>query len=283
VTGVDDARIGGAQSGQVSIESFTYAPVAGKAMPTVMVSGRRPAARDEIVLAPVTAKQLQATTGSVIKVTGGTGPVTERVSGLGFVPAGPHNDYSTGAWLTSAGYNRLFAGAHYSFKFHAAVVSIRPGADVATVARHLNREAARAGDPGMTWTPPDPIGAVQEIQDLKVLPLALSAFLAVLAVAAIGYAVGSAVVRRRHDLAVLQALGLTRRQTRLAVGTQATVLALAGLLFGIPLGLALGWYIWRDVAGFTPLAYQPPLAVWALIFIAPAALLIANLLAVWPQ
>ncbi|HEX4256992.1 MAG TPA: hypothetical protein VH089_18010, partial [Streptosporangiaceae bacterium] len=54
-------------------------------------------------------------------------------------------------------------------------------------------------------------------------------------------------------------------------------------LFGIPLGLALGRFIWRDVAGLTPLAYHPPLAVWALLLIAPAALLTVNILAVWPQ
>jgi hypothetical protein len=41
VTGVDDARIPGAQSGQVSIKSFTYAvPVAGERLPTVL-TGRR--------------------------------------------------------------------------------------------------------------------------------------------------------------------------------------------------------------------------------------------------
>jgi hypothetical protein len=36
------------------------------------------------------------------------------------------------------------------------------------------------------------------------------------------------------------------------------------------------------VANFVPLAYQPPLAPWALILIAPATLLAANVLAVWP-
>ena len=82
---------------------------------------------------------------------------------------------------------------------------------------------------------------------------------------------------------MLRALGMTRGQTRLAVTSQGTVLALAGLAFGIPLGLILGRVIWRVVAGFTPLAYHPPLAVWALLLIGPAALLIVNLLAAWPQ
>jgi FtsX-like permease family protein len=283
VTGVDDARIAGAQSGQYSVESFTYAPVGGKATPVVMTDGRMPTARDEIVLAPVSARELHARTGSVIRLAGGGAPVTERVSGIGFVPVGPHNDYSDGGWLTPAGYDRLFAGAHYAFKYHVATVSVRPGANLTAVAHRLNAAAAKAGAPNMQFGPVDPVEELTVIRDLEVLPLALAVFLAVLAVAAIGYAVAAAVSRRRRDLAVLQALGMTRGQTRLAVATQATVLAVAGLLFGIPLGLALGRFIWRDVAGLTPLAYHPPLAVWALLLIAPAALLTVNILAVWPQ
>ena len=46
VTGVDDARIAGAQSGQFSIESYTYAPVAGKRPSVVLTAGRLPTARE---------------------------------------------------------------------------------------------------------------------------------------------------------------------------------------------------------------------------------------------
>jgi ABC-type antimicrobial peptide transport system permease subunit len=121
------------------------------------------------------------------------------------------------------------------------------------------------------------------IKDLELLPLALSAFLALLAVGAVEHALAIAVSRRRHELAVMQALGMTRRQTRMVVATQASVLAVIGLVFGVPLGFALGRSIWRVVAGFTPLAYHPPLAVWALLLIGPVALLVANMLAAWPE
>jgi ABC-type lipoprotein release transport system permease subunit len=91
-----------------------------------------------------------------------------------------------------------------------------------------------------------------------------------------------AVRRRRRELAVLRTLGLTGRQTRLVVLTQASVLAVIGLALGIPLGLAIGRALWRIVADFTPLAYHSPLAVWPLVLIAPVTLLAANLLAAWP-
>ena len=284
VTGVDDARIAGAQSGQVSIESFTYDPVAGKRLAVVLTDGRMPATPNEIVLAAATARRLRAVTGATVRLTGGTRPLAVRVTGIGFVPVGPHNGYAEGAWLTPAGYDRIFSGAHYSFKFHAAAVTLRPGANVQAVARRLNAAAAAIkGGRGFTFDPPAALPEVQQVKDLQVLPLALSAFLALLAIGALGHALSIAVHRRRHELAVLRALGMTRLQTRMVVATQASVLAVVGLVFGVPLGLALGRGMWRLVADSTPLAYHPPLAGWALVLIGPVALLAANALAAWPE
>ena len=81
---------------------------------------------------------------------------------------------------------------------------------------------------------------------------------------------------------MLRALGLTRRQSRLVVVTQASLLAAIGIVFGIPLGLALGRVLWHAAADMTPFAYEPPIALVALLLIAPVALLAANLLAAWP-
>ena len=284
VTGVDDALVGAAQSGQVSVESFTYTPVAGKKVPTVLTSGRMPASADEIVLGPITAKLMHVSVGSTIRLTGGPVPRAMTVTGIGFVPTGPHNDYDDGAWLTSAGFHRIFDGAKIAFKFHVAVMSLRPGADPAVVVKRLT--ATAAGIKGgqvipFEVTPPPPV--MGSIRDIAVLPLALSAFLALLAIAAVGHALSIAVRRRRHELAVLRALGLTRGQSRLIIVTQATLLAIIGLLFGIPLGIVLGRVLWRAAAGMTPLAYHVPAALWALVLIIPAALVVANLLATWPS
>src|SRR5262249_56263862 len=91
---------------------------------------------------------------------------------------------------------RLFRGAHYAFKFHLAAVSLRPGADVAAVAHRLD-----AIGEGITFFPPAPMPEVQTIRDVAALPLALSAFLALLAVGAVGHALSIAVRRRRPELA----------------------------------------------------------------------------------
>jgi len=282
VTGFLDLRIASAQSGRVSIETYTYAPLDDKRVPMVLTAGRMPAGPGEIALAPTTARELHAGVGSAIRLDGGPATRTMTVSGIAFVPAGSHNGYDQGAWLTPGGYDRLFAGAYYAFKFHGAVASLRPGADVTAVARRLDATVGAATHAqGVTFTPPESL-PVQQLEDVSVLPLALGGFLALLAAGAVGQALTMAVRRRRRELAVLRTLGLTGRQTRLVVVTQASVLAVIGLALGIPLGLAIGRALWRVVANFTPLAYYPPLAVWALVLIAPVTLLAANLLAVWP-
>jgi ABC-type lipoprotein release transport system permease subunit len=75
---------------------------------------------------------------------------------------------------------------------------------------------------------------------------------------------------------------MTRWQCRGVVVTQASVLAVVGLAFGVPVGIALARVLWRHVATTTPLDYHPPLAVWALALVVPLALVLANLLAAWP-
>jgi FtsX-like permease family protein len=280
VVAVNDARVAVADSGNTSIATYTYNPVA-KPLTPVLTGGRMPAAQGEIVLAPLTAKAMGAGIGSRVRLTGGR-PAPFTVTGIGFVPSGPHNDYSDGGWITPAGFDGLYKGAKFPYKFRNAEVALRPGADTGKVIKRLNAAAAAKDAGGVTFAPPSPIQAVQEIRDVRILPVILAAFLALLAVGAVGHALATAVRRRRHEVAVLRALGMTRSQSRLVVVTQATLLATIGLAFGVPLGIALGRILWRTVADFTPLAYVPPVALWALVLAGPAALLVANLLAAWP-
>lgn len=75
---------------------------------------------------------------------------------------------------------------------------------------------------------------------------------------------------------------MTRRQGRGVVITQASLLAGFGLLFGVPLGIALGRVIWRLIADNTPMAYVAPGTALAALLVVAAALLLANLLAALP-
>ncbi|MBO3748767.1 FtsX-like permease family protein [Streptosporangiaceae bacterium NEAU-GS5] len=280
VVSLNDARQAVGESGDTSVTFYTYQPVKGR-HEAVLLDGRMAAGPGEVVLAPISAEQMGVSVGDSVRFTGREGRTGDfTVSGIGFLPTGPHNDYSDGGWITSADYDALFGDF---FKFHTAQITLRPGSDTTAVMRQLQQATA-----SLTGGDPLPLSRVTippmagELVGVRVLPIVLGGFLVLLAVGAVGHALATAVRRRRHEVAVLRALGLTRLQARWTVITQATVLALAGLLAGVPLGLALGRTLWRLEADRTPLYYQPPWALWVILLIGPAAILIANALAAWP-
>jgi FtsX-like permease family len=278
VLGVNDGLVAVAESRNTSVAMYTHDPV-GAPVPTVLSTGRLPSTADKVALAATSARLIGAEVGSTVEFTGSTGLRRVTVTGIGFIPSGPHNDYDEGGWLTPAGFGAMFTG----FKFHTAQIALRPGVDPAAVSSRLSQAAGAAiGIKSVPLTQPEPLPVVAQLRDVQVLPVLLGGFLALLAVGAVGHALATAVRRRWHEVAVLRALGMTRWQSRGIVVTHASVLAGIGLAFGIPLGLALGRTTWRVVADSTPLLYVPPVALAALVLIAPLALLIANLLAAPP-
>jgi ABC-type antimicrobial peptide transport system permease subunit len=161
---------------------------------------------------------------------------------------------------------------------------VSDGVDPSTAAATLVGKVLKAipDAQGYALDPGQQPAEVAQLRQVRVLPLVLGSFLGVLALGAIGHALATAVRRRSQDLAVLRALGMTPRQSLGVIATQATVLAAVGLVFGVPLGVALGRSVWRVIADTTPLQYTPPPATWPLALIGPATVLAAVLLAAWP-
>ncbi|MEO8265432.1 MAG: FtsX-like permease family protein [Ilumatobacteraceae bacterium] len=110
----------------------------------------------------------------------------------------------------------------------------------------------------------------------------LAIFLAALGAVAVGHALFSSVYRRRRDFAVLQSLGATRRGIRAMITAQATVVGLAGLLIGVPVGLIAGRAGWQAITDRVPLMFRSPTTVIAVIIVIPVALIATNLLAIIP-
>lgn len=283
VLAVNDSRQGVLESGRVDLATYSMAPV-DEPLPIVVLEGRLPGDPHEVALATQTADDLAASVGDRIELSGSRSTGTYEVTGIAFVPEGPHNSYDVGAWLRPDAFDALIEG----FKFRSISVVLRDGVDVETAQERLGGALAEAiGAPpeaGLDLIgPPFAPARLDELRQVRRLPLLLAAFLALLAVGAVGHALATAVRRRRRDLAVLRAVGITRAQSRATVVVQATVLALVGLTFGVPLGVAAGRTLWRSVAERTPVAHIPPLALLVLLLVAPVALLVANLLAVWPS
>ena len=293
------AQVADLPRGQGSVQLWSWAPGA-KPLTTTVLGGRMPEGTGEVALASATLEATGLGVGDSVELTSGTQTKMLHVVGEVFVPSGPHNDYNEGGWITEAGFDALFS----DFKFHVLHVALAPGyqdaAGIATVnqdvlaaeprLQQLADRACRGSSDPDCFSLVTPLGeldvrqngTVQVLEEVRRLPVALAAFLALLAVGAIGHALATAVRRREGDLAILRALGLTPWQSRLVVIVQACVLALLGLAFGVPIGVALGRSAWRWIAGFTPVQYLPPTPVVVLLLVAPAALLVVNLLAALP-
>jgi hypothetical protein len=274
VDGVDDAynSVASAAGGLVSL--YTYAPV-GEPIDVVMLEGRLPSTASEVALAPGTAEAEDVAVGDTITLTG-TGAESElTVTGLAFIPTGPHNSYADGGWVLPAAYETLFD----DFRFHFALVSTVPGADVDAVAARIGASTGIELFPGPIIPPIERA----ELGQLRTVPLLLAAFLAVLGIGAIAHTLTSTARRRRHDFAMLRALGMRPRDTAIVILVQAGVIALVSLAIGIPAGVVIGRGVWRSVALATPVQFFIP-AFWQLVLVTSMVVLfLALVLAVWPS
>ncbi len=273
VDGVLDAANDVANTDNGSVSVFTYAPV-GEPLDVVVTDGRLPVTSSEIALAPLSAEQEGVGVGDTVTLTGPRGASTFTVTGVAFVPAGPHNGYASGGWVRPDGFQELFDG----FRFHFGLVSTAPGTDMQAVVDRL-------ADNGISVEPGPIIAPLErsELAELETIPLFLAGFLALLGIGAVAHTLASTARRRRHDIAMLRALGMRPRNSGAIVFVQAGAIALVGLVIGLPLGIVLGRSVWRSVALDTPVEFVVP-DNWGMIAsIALAVVALAALLAVWPS
>jgi hypothetical protein len=251
-------------------------------MEFVVLDGRAPRNDREIALAPTTMKRLGLHVGE--QTTVGSAPTrTVRVVGKVLLPETSHTSYDQSALMTAAGLEQATPkGATESGDFTEDYLLVRwkPGADGrAAVARFQKLAGPQDTFESAPATLPTSVGVLGQ---LRVLPLSLAIFFALLAIATVAHALVTTVRRRRADLAILRSIGFTRRDSRIAIAWQSTALAVVGLAVGVPLGIVIGRLAWKQLANAFPVVYVPPLAFLAVALVVPLALLIANVIAAGP-
>lgn len=255
----------------------------------VAIEGRIPITTGEIAIGPATAKARAIDVGDSIPV-GPDGDPTEVV-GLVLLPQTPHSSFDQGAVLTAPELERMVQRARTvdaevsgqepdpSPLQVAYAMRVDPDASVDDVAAPILEVAD--GDPSAIEMSEIPADA-ENLRNVRTLPLLFAAFTVFLAVGALAHVTASTIRRRRGEIAVLRALGLTPRQARRAFSWQGSTLAFVGLAVGIPLGILAGTAIWRWVARATPVVYVSPVLWWVLVVAVPATLLIAVAVAALP-
>jgi putative ABC transport system permease protein len=131
------------------------------------------------------------------------------------------------------------------------------------------------------------LGVVRPVQiidyrDVGDTPVLLAAGLALGAIVALGLTLNASVRRRRRDLALLKTFGFTQRQLVAAIAWQATVDAVVGIAFGVPIGIIGGRELWTLFARNINAVPDPTVPVIAVVLVGIGTLLFTNLVAVLP-
>src|SRR6185437_8041549 len=266
-----------------------------------LLSGRAPAGPGEIALGRRTLRALGKRVGQTVRVRvtwrgGVPGPPATRamrITGTTVLPAFglpsmASTDLGLGAVVATSLLSGITADTGCTGRqtcYNFLLLRLRPGASADDVGATLLARAAQAHcPPGQcTVTADQRPGEIRDYAGIRDTPLALGAVLALLAAATLAHVLRTAVRRRRREFAVLKALGFTRRQVRAAVAWNATALAAAALLAGVPPGVVAGRWAWAVFAGAAGVGTSATVDVPLVLLAVPAAaLLLANLAAAAP-
>ena len=285
---------------QAIVPAIGIGPARGRDYLTLL-AGRAPSAPDEIVLGAQTLRAVHRRVGQTVRVTVdqvvsppsyGRASRIMRIVGVAVFPS-----FSRGSFTATD----LGSGAAVQAKvlsesspqtgcmgrvtcYNFFLLRYRPGARTRADGARLQAAVIASGcPPGSCLVTADQRPSdIRNYTGVRDTPLLLGAVLALLAVATLIHVLLTSVRRRRPDLAVLKSLGLLPSQVLGTVLWQASALATAALLVGLPLGVLAGrwaWVLFARSAGVAPAADIPVALVLAAI---PVTLLLAIVIAAGP-
>jgi putative ABC transport system permease protein len=105
-------------------------------------------------------------------------------------------------------------------------------------------------------------------------------FAIIIALFGIANTLGLSIIERRHELGLLRAVGMTRRQLRSSVRWESVIIALLGTILGLIIGVVFAWAMVKALAdeGIDKFSVAPA----QLLFIVVLAALFGVLAAAWP-
>jgi hypothetical protein len=277
-----------------------------------MLSGHPLEANNQIVLGAATLAQLHKHVGETVLASYGTAkdspvyvpPTHLLIVGTATLPAiGAaqtfHTSMGTGAMMPYGieppAFQKFLHSPDPTLNGPTMVlVRMRAGVDPKTALSGLQR-IAQAGNKAFAAVPDGggagasvevlPVQYPAEIENYRSIgstPALLATGLAIGAVVALGLTLTASVRRRRRDLALLKTLGFTQRQLLACVAWQSTVAVAIGVIAGIPLGIALGRWLWilfaREIYA-VPRATVPTLLV---IYVGIGAFVLGDVVAALP-
>lgn len=254
--------------GSRSIDLTGYDVVRGSYEP-VVIEGHAPTNADEAMMGQVTARDNGLDVGDRFEVTGPAGPVAFTVSGIGVITSIDGGDgVGSGGMIDVDGMRRIDPHATYG----SAVIDLRGGTAAGSF-------ALGSLDGSVALGALDPPAAIFNLQRVRDIPYVVGGLLAVLALLALGHQLVLSVRHRRHDLAVIRAIGGPGRWVAGVVHWQVTFWVVALVAIAVPAGVVVGRLVYG--AFVERIGAQPGATVPILVIVVGAAGLVAlaNLVA----
>ncbi len=259
-----------------------------------LLAGHEVAGRNQVVVGPETLAALHKHLGNTVRVTGGSRSVTLRIVGVATMPTvgigfGLHLSIGSGAFVD---YNLIptkvrtllglpFTGPNaYLIRFDPRVALSAAEHSLRTIVNSLN-SIDGGGSNVLTYRNIRP-AEITNYESMGSTPLLLAAGLALGAIAALTLTLLSSVRRRRRDLALLKALGLTRRQVAAVIAWQSTVAVVLGVVIGIPVGIEFGRVLWNLFAHELFAIPEARVPSFAVALVAVGSLILAFTIALVP-
>jgi hypothetical protein len=261
-----------------------------------LLSGHGLQAASQVVLGPSTLAQLHKHVGDTVIASTGQGPSFPLlIVGTATLPTigssgDPSLQMGTGAIVAASRFSAQALnpqGTQVPGPM-AVFITIRSGVTPAAAQRSLDQVTAALNRPS---DPDGPVsGVVSALRPAEIASygtvnltaVVLASLLAAGAISALGLTLIASVRRRRREFALLKTLGFTQRQLAATVAWQSSVSAIAGVIVGLPLGIAIGRWLWTLFAQAISAIPVPNVPVLYIAAIAVGAVLFANLAAVLP-
>ena len=290
--------------GQWTGVSFESANLDGRPVPVLatspnaavgpsLLAGHDIRSAQEVVLGPATLASLHKRIGQTVVADTGSSHRRLRIVGTATLPTiggsgMPQLQMGTGAVLATS----LFSASALNQQGstitgpNAVFITIRPGVSPSAALRSLDRvDRSLSNGPD---APPSGVVSVLRPAEISAnraagsTPSDLAWILAAGALGALGLTLVASVRRRRRELALLKAMGVTERQLASTVGWQSSVSVAVGLIVGTPLGIAFGRWLWTEFArGFSAVP-DPTTPLVPILLVALGGLAFANIVAAVP-
>ena len=262
-----DAAVGD----DLTVNYLAEVPIIGMA-PTVVASGRAPGAVDEVALGAGTARRLHKGIGDTVTLTSPDPQIdahrTLHVTGIAVLnnPVSGATNAGDGI-VVSPEIANLLNGREQTAQ--SVVIKLSSTGDRQRAIESVVRDfpaSARLATPQVDLT---------NLDRLRSVPWFLAGIIAILALASLVHALVTLLQRHTGDLAVLAALGMTRRQRRNVGLGAGLVLVGISVAIGIPAGSVLGRSVWR-VVGHRVFVPSGPVMPWGPTVAAPTIALLVS-------